>query len=675
MRFIYPEFLFALLAIIIPIIIHLFNFRKFKRIYFTNVLFLKEVKKETTSKSKLKHLLVLISRILAIAFLVFAFAQPYLPKDKIKKIHDKKIVSIYIDNSFSMSAQMDDVSVLERAKKVASEIVEAHKDNSGWQLITNHIDDTRKRTLNKEEILDRIDDIQTSPNVSPISKIASIQRQLLDGHKVTHVISYLISDFQKSTADFDHMVRDTGMSVNLIPIQSRITNNLFIDSIWFYAPRQTLNQANSLIVRIKNAGEEDVENSRLSLKLNGQTKAIADINIKAESMTLDTLTFTINKTGWHQAVLSVTDYPVSFDDTYYFTFSLADEISILTINEDQENPYINALFSGDPYFNLRNVYIGQLNYSLIASNKLIILNNLMSIPSGMANELNKYITEGGNLLIFPNPKMDISSMSVFLKSVNSNSYIGMINDEKKISYLNMEQEIFRDVFEELPKNINLPIAKHSFLFDANTRTNEEAILKFKDGSSFLSKYKKGRGNLYLCAVPLDVNYCDLPIHAIFAPLVYRIAITGSKEQQISYVIGDDNVIRIENTLSDKELVYRIKGSDVEFIPEQKMLISEVSLSLHDQIKESGIYSIYTTLNTNQSLVAFNFSRKESELDYYNSEEIKERVDDLGFEILEVEHRDPDQLRGEINKGVILWKLCIIFALLFIGVEGLLLRFL
>ena len=47
MQFLYPGFLFALAAIAIPIIIHLFNFRKFKKVYFTNVAFLKEIKHET----------------------------------------------------------------------------------------------------------------------------------------------------------------------------------------------------------------------------------------------------------------------------------------------------------------------------------------------------------------------------------------------------------------------------------------------------------------------------------------------------------------------------------------------------------------------------------------------------------------------------------------------------
>nr|MBA3901205.1 BatA domain-containing protein [Bacteroidota bacterium] len=125
MKFLFPTFLFALFAIAIPIIIHLFNFRKFKKIYFTNVKFLKEVKQETQSKSKLKHLLVLCTRILAITFLVFAFAQPFIPSENSNAVIGDKVVSVYVDNSFSMQAQSEQGGLFEESRRRAREISDA----------------------------------------------------------------------------------------------------------------------------------------------------------------------------------------------------------------------------------------------------------------------------------------------------------------------------------------------------------------------------------------------------------------------------------------------------------------------------------------------------------------------------------------------------------------------
>src|SRR6478735_11554324 len=101
MSFLYPTFLWALAALSIPVIIHLFNFRKTTRIYFSNTRFLRQVKEETTQKRRLKQYLVLASRLLFLFFLVMAFAQPFLPAKE--EMGQQQIICIYVDNSYSMS--------------------------------------------------------------------------------------------------------------------------------------------------------------------------------------------------------------------------------------------------------------------------------------------------------------------------------------------------------------------------------------------------------------------------------------------------------------------------------------------------------------------------------------------------------------------------------------------
>ncbi|MCB0819631.1 MAG: BatA domain-containing protein, partial [Bacteroidetes bacterium] len=70
MKFANPQFLWALFSLIIPILIHLFHFRRFKIVYFTNVRFLRELRKETQSRSRIRKLLILIARCLALSALV-----------------------------------------------------------------------------------------------------------------------------------------------------------------------------------------------------------------------------------------------------------------------------------------------------------------------------------------------------------------------------------------------------------------------------------------------------------------------------------------------------------------------------------------------------------------------------------------------------------------------------
>jgi len=116
MKFLYPLFLFALLAVSIPLIIHFFNFKRYKTVYFSNVNFLKAVKKDARKKSQLKQILILIFRILAISFLVFTFSQPYIPLTDRGKQRARQAVAMYIDNSFSMRLEGEKGILLEQAR-------------------------------------------------------------------------------------------------------------------------------------------------------------------------------------------------------------------------------------------------------------------------------------------------------------------------------------------------------------------------------------------------------------------------------------------------------------------------------------------------------------------------------------------------------------------------------
>ena len=160
MQFLFPAFLFALAALAIPVIIHLFHFRRFRTVYFTNVRFLREVKEETSNRRKIRDLLVLLARCLAVALLVLAFAQPFLPRNTEGVKKGEQAVSIYIDNSFSMNALSKDLSLLEKAKQKAHEIVQAYANNDKFQVLTSDFEGRHQRLVSKEEAMTFIDEVK-----------------------------------------------------------------------------------------------------------------------------------------------------------------------------------------------------------------------------------------------------------------------------------------------------------------------------------------------------------------------------------------------------------------------------------------------------------------------------------------------------------------------------------
>ncbi len=682
MSFTYPAFLFALSAIAIPIIIHLFNFRKFKTVYFSNTRFLKEVKQETQAKSKLKHLLVLAARILTIIFLVFAFAQPFIPVENKKTSIGDKAISIFIDNSFSMDAINKNGTLLDEAKKRAKEIVAAFKVTDRFQVLTNDFEARHQRLVNKEEFNELVDEIKISPATHSISEIASRQTDLLQQSEIKNKSSFIISDFQKSIINLLQLKNDTSISFNLVPLIATEKNNVYIDTCWFETPVRQYNQIEKLHVRIKNNSDKAIENNSIKLFINNIQKTPASFTVDKNSETEVVLSFSSNQTGLQHCRIELNDFPVTFDDKFYFSFDVAKNIPILCINASEANSesiYLNKLFGVDSLFDFNNASENKLDYSTLPNNKLVILNGLKSISSGLAQELKRFINNGGSVFAIPGKDVDLNSYKDFFTTLKANYFERLDTVNTKVDKINLEHPIYKDVFDKktfTATNLDLPIVSKHYVFSKNSRTNEEYLLKLQNGDVFLSKYDIENGKLYISSVDLNTDFSNFTKHAIFVPTLYKIGIYSQRPQLLFYTIGIDNVIELDK-IKVGETAIHIRGINNNFdvIPELKAMESRSEIIVHDQINNAGNYNLFSEKELLTGL-SFNFNRKESDLNCYNSDELTELVNKSSysnFKILQATTQSLTQSLKEIEQGRKFWKLCLIFALIFLAIEVLLLR--
>jgi hypothetical protein len=670
MQFLYPSFLWALLALAIPIIIHLFYFRRFKKIYFTNVKFLKEIKEETSSRNKLKNLLILAMRCLAVGALVFAFAQPFIPKIASVKKGEKE-VSIYIDNSFSMKAEKENIPLIDLAKDRARKIVNAYSLEDRFQILTNDFEGRHQRLVSKDEALSYIDELKTSPSVQPVTKIIARQKQIMRGD---NRISFILSDFQKSMMDLGPWT-DSLLELNLIPIQHSIQKNVSIDSVWFVAPTPILNQNNLLVVKFTNHSDDPVEDVKANLSKDGQEKPIGLLNIDARSSVIDTVPIAILKPGVHEAEIKINDFPVQFDDKFYFSFVVKETVKVLSINQGAPDKYLGAMFKGINYFTLDNQNLGQIQFQKFKEYDLILLNDLRSITSGLSNEINTYLQQGGKVLVLPPSDADISSYNNFFSAANANTIEKWDKTQRNVATINTQDFVFSEVYEKTGPNLRLPITKANFSFTKMQNSANQPLLTYRDGSIFISKYIKGDGQLFVCSAPLNTEFNDLVANAeVFVPMIYKIALTKNKASKLSYFIGSDQLIEVDNLKQSGEIVYKMKGKS-EFIPSQVSLGKKMILDVKNLIPDAGYYDL-TLENKIVDKLAFNFNRKESNLDLYDKDELINKMKNDKVNVLEYGAQEGmKEFVGEKDQGIVLWKWFLIAALLFLLLETLFIRFL
>lgn len=673
MSFVYPSFLWALLLIVVPILIHLFHFRRFKVVYFTNVRFLKDIKEEQSNRKKIRDLLVLLSRIFALIFLVFAFAQPFIADKNLPKKEGSTDVSIYIDNSFSMSLENEGVRFIEIAKARAEEIISAYGANDRFQILSSDFEGRDQRLLSKDDAIARIRELQLGYQSKDFDKVLQRQKNALETGDNKNKELFYISDFQKNS--LQGFENKDSISLYLIPIAGSNIKNLSVDTIWFESPVHQMNQPNSLIVKVKNHSDLDASDVNISLDVDGEKRPGGKLEVPAKGFVYDTLSISVSKTGFHKASIQINDYPVAFDNTYFFNFKVEEQIDILEIFETKPDPYIGASFKRNTFFKMNQMSVKQMDFSQLKNYELIILQGIKNLSSGLAAELNTFISEGGNVLIFPAENQNMNDYNSFLKQIESVQLGAWESKEKGVNSINYDDYIFQDVFTEKKQNLKLPSTQGQYKIKVSNRSGSEDILSYRDGSSFLTKTKFNLGYSFVCAAPIALTYSNLVQNSeIFIPMLYRLSMMTGKIEKLAYTMGKDLFIETRVPENVGEAVLRLRNDKIEFIPEQRTIGTKLLCNVSQLKSEAGFYGLFAEGNAEVlDVFSFNYDRKESEMQFFTKKEIEGRMQSYMSIVDGTYAKDFSSILSVEKKGWILWKYCLLLVLLFLALETALLR--
>jgi hypothetical protein len=678
MNFLFPTFLIGLAAIAIPIIIHLFNFRKYKKVYFTNVQFLKELKQESDSKSKLKEWLILAMRILAIACLVFAFAQPFIP-GKSKAVQGEKAISIYIDNSFSMESTNKKGTLLENAKEYATEIANTFNASDKFQLITNDFEGKHQRFVTKEDFLEQLNEVKISSATKTLNDVLKRQQDFLQNSSSKNKRIFLLSDFQKNTSDFKKTDLDTSIIVSCIPIASSEVSNVYIDSVWFETPVQQFGTQQIIHATIINKSTKDIENGTLKLFINNAQVSLSSFNVSAGNKKDASISFTVKTKGINKGVLKIEDYPITYDDNFYFSFNAQTTIKALVINgkETKTAGNFKSLMQNDSLFVYQENSESAIDYSVFSKTNIIVLNELSVLISGLTSELQKFVSNGGSLVIFPNKKSDLESYNTAFQNLQLPQITKLDTVNTKTQSINFEQGLYEGVFDKIDQRMDLPKVFEHFEFTKTTNSNSQSLVLLQNGQSLISLNPLGSGKIYLFSIPSDESCSNLLKHALFVPTLIKMSILSLKPSPVYYktAVNEAIVLNTSTNFSDKPLHIIKDDKKIDVIPEHRLMNNTTTLFTQNQITEAGYYEVFENTGSIKDL-AFNFDRKESDMNFMTKDDLQKQIDEKGLkniQIIEPNEKTLTNALQEVNDGKKLWKLFLILTLIFLAAEILIIR--
>ncbi|WP_266204483.1 BatA domain-containing protein [Pontibacter kalidii] len=668
MAFLYPSFLFALAAVAVPIILHLVQLRRAKRVMFSNVRFIQVSKDLTASQRNLKELLILLCRVLFIVFLVLAFAQPFLPASDAAMATDGSDVGIAVDNSFSMQNlhMEEDLTLLHVATDKAKVITDLFPASAAFRLSgtesLNHGAPVQKGEA--AAILDRLD--FSAKRFTPSQVLKS---------QPSHI--FILSDFQKN--NFSPAVLDAADSltqVHLVPLAAANVSNITIDSVYLEDEFVRPGAENRLHVLLTNTGSEAVEDVPVKLFIQEEQASALSIDLPAKQSTAAVMSFKASAGRATKAYVQVEDYPVEFDNTYYFVLAPSAPIKVVEVTDNQ-NSELQRLYGNEPFFRFASFRSGSIDYATLAAADIVILNGVESLSAALAATAANYVNEGGSLSIIPPADQDKGAYAALFQSLNlPASFTGSGAEVAKTSLAapDPNNPFFRSIFSDFDAEMQMPAAGRSIAW---TRASDD-ILKYKGGAPFLSRFDRGSGFVYLMAAPLQENYSALPNHALFVPIMYRLAISSYKQaQQLAYTLGGGTIQLPASVQSRQEGVYELRRDSLAFIPEQQVRGGRLYFNVPPDMSEAGFYTLQLQ-DSAVATLAFNYGKEESYLEQYSPDELRTLLGKGRPNVHVYDYGDAFSVKGEFEKryfGVKLWKYCLILCLFFLMAEIALIRFL
>lgn len=663
MSFQNPSFLWALLLLAVPLIIHLFNFRRYKRVKFSNVEMLEELESESRKTRHVKKWLILASRMLALACLVLAFALPFLPNKG--NSGGRTLISLYLDNSQSMNSIGEDGQIFENAKNLARELLSQLSNNADVQFIDNGLSPYSNRLFSPQQVVKLVDDISldfVANDLLPVIEKAK-RKALTDDYSSHHFIG--ISDFQKSQT-FKTQDADTSSSIYLVRMEAEAIQNISIDSAWISDPISRPGSPVKLKVKVTNNGKKDVESSTITLTINGVQQGLESFEILKSSTKEISMEFSSAKSGWVVGQLSVADVPVVFDNDYYFSIFLKERLNVLNVGE--ESASVNQIFKNDKTFSLINAEAGRVDYSALKSYDFIILNELDDISSGLTEQLKGFVEQAGVLFVIPST--EASNYASFSRELSLPTYIIQEPRDLSVSVESLSHPFMRDVYRKSPRNQILPTVKKSF--SQAHRPSTDKILRLKDGTVVLSRSKLGLGNVFMLGMPLGQEYSTYTDHELFVLSILKMSFTGNANTQIAYNL--QNKEPIEVPVMDADGALTLKLGNKEMVMESAQSGGTRRIWLNEEVEQAGVYSLENSKGELLAKIGLNYNRSESPQKFYSNEDLNDLFAGSPIQIYEGSMAQVKTITNQLSSGTQLWKMFILLSLLFLLIEVLLLRF-
>ncbi|WP_233993480.1 BatA domain-containing protein [Salinibacter altiplanensis] len=691
MSFINPFALLAMAAVAVPLFLHFFNLRQPRTVEFSSLAFVKELQASAVQRVRIKEWLLLALRMLAIASLGMAFAQPTLTSElggvgaSAPTAH-----AVVVDNSLSMSAEGRGGTYFDRAIQKAQGVLETVEEGDEALLWPTARSGARglEPTTNTGVVRQSLAELEPRAGASSLAAAVGQAADAASQADTPQTVVSVVSDLQASTLGDSVAVEvPDGVQVQLLPVETRTQSNVSVSDVTVTSRIVEVDQPVQLEATLTNHGPDPLDDYVASVYLAGDRVAQATATLEPGLETTVSFTVTPQTRGWLDGAVVTEDDAVPVDDRHHFALHVPEERRVLMVRgEGQDTRYLDLALSSEMVADRIAFRTTAIDERELASAELgrydaVLLAGPRSLSSGEVDALTRFVDRGGGLLLFPNAQARPEDYNALLGGLNAGSFRGfsgaLSGDQTVASFeqVDLQHPLFENIFQKRRRE-EASVEQPDLYYIMNIRPSGrsgQTLIELSNGRPFLHEVRHGGGRLLLTAVAPTRAWSDLPVRGLFVPLLYRSVYYLSATPSVAgeqLGAGRPTELRVRGV--PPEASVRLEGPDgVEVTPEQRTLFGATLVQVGTTLTTPGLYDAQAG-STRVRRVAVNVNPAESNLRAASPEDASERLRTAtGASVRALAAAETDDLEETLRTrraGTELWNVFLLLALVFLAAE-------
>lgn len=634
MNFLNPLFLLGLLAVAIPIAIHLISLRRPEKLAFPTLAFFNSLQKSTLRRIRIKQYILMVLRATAVLLLALALARPFLPPAMSgfsgSNDHPKAIV-ILLDNSPSMSRIGADGPLIEQAREIAAAIVDGARADDRFIVAATNGNVKSPALIGASRARELIKEVEVANTGNYAAETVQLLYQQLEQVPMNEAVIYILSDGQKSQfSGLEKRGSDRGskpVSLQMVKLKETAQPNLAVSSLALESQMLGRDAPLTLHVEVKNTGGATAVNHFVSLEAGNRVAGQYPVTLEPGQSQEFSFEIISSGGGDISGRVVLEGDEITYDNSRYFVVRIPETYSVLLIGgRKQGGPefvsYLQPALEASQLSNARLQVVekqaDRVNQSEWLNHDITVLDGLREVPEYWFRDLQQYVQEGKGLLFFPSEQGNIQNYNTFLELFNAGSFDG-VNGEyasfKSVAQMGSLIEghpVLDELFDKKTGDeifVDLPELFFFYSYRESGNTGAYTILRTETGSPLLAEQRFGDGKILISAIGADPGWSNFPVNPLFAPLYYRsVLYAGSSEQGgvAEHVLG--SAFQWEGALKTTALELRKDGYVMK--PEVQALPGGTRVRYEGREWEPGILEI--NAEDEKRLIAINQHIMESD---------------------------------------------------------------